>query len=91
MLFSVPNEEDEDIMITYLNQLISSRNLEQLDLVIKFLVRYINFAYFYAPGLKGPPGASSNWIIHRFVCLSICKFHSAFKQGAIFKVWVMMQ
>ena len=28
--------------------------------------------FFYAPGLKGPPGASSNWIVRPFVCLSIC-------------------
>ena len=30
---------------------------------------------FYAPGLKGPPGASSNWIVRPsvrlFVCLSV--------------------
>ena len=24
--------------------------------------------HFYAPGLKGPPGASSNRIVHPFVC-----------------------
>ena len=28
--------------------------------------------YFYAPGLKGPPGASSVWIVHLSVCLSVC-------------------
>ena len=27
---------------------------------------------FYAPGLKGPPGASSNWIVRLSVCLSVC-------------------
>ena len=31
---------------------------------------------YYAPGLKGPPGASSNWIVRPFVCpsvrLSVC-------------------
>ena len=38
---------------------------------------------FYAPGLKGPPGASSN----RIVCLFICPyFIPAYKQSAIFKV-----
>ena len=30
---------------------------------------------FYAPGLKGQPGGSSNWIVHLsvrlFVCLSV--------------------
>ena len=24
--------------------------------------------HFYAPGLKGPPGASSNWIVRPSVC-----------------------
>ena len=32
----------------------------------------IVIVYFYAPGLKGPPGASSNWIDHLFVCPSVC-------------------
>ena len=27
---------------------------------------------FYAPGLKGPPGASSNQIVRPSVCLSVC-------------------
>ena len=27
---------------------------------------------FYAPGLKGPPGASSNRIVRPSVCLSVC-------------------
>ena len=27
--------------------------------------------YFYAPGLKGPPGASSNRIVRLSVCLSV--------------------
>ena len=27
---------------------------------------------FYAPGLKGPPGASSNQIVRLSVCLSVC-------------------
>ena len=48
--------------------------------------------YFYAPGLKGPPGASSS----RIVCLSIrpsaclCLIPSGL-QSAIFKVWVIIQ
>ena len=29
-------------------------------------------SHFYAPGLKGPPGASSNRIRHLSVCLSVC-------------------
>ena len=28
--------------------------------------------HFYAPGLKGPPGASSNRIVRPSVCLSVC-------------------
>ena len=28
--------------------------------------------YFYAPGLKGPPGASSDWIVRLSVCPSVC-------------------
>ena len=27
---------------------------------------------YYAPGLKGPPGASSNWIVRLSVCPSVC-------------------
>ena len=27
--------------------------------------------YFYVPGLKGPPGASSNWIVRLSACLSV--------------------
>ena len=35
--------------------------------------KYTNIhVHFYAPGLKGPPGASSNWIVHLSVCLSLC-------------------
>ena len=41
---------------------------------------------FYAPGLKGPPGASSNRIVRPFVCNSIPLTNSA-----IFKVWVMIK
>ena len=38
---------------------------------------YFNFKWshklrFYAPGLKGPPGASSNRIVRLSVCLSVC-------------------
>ena len=29
---------------------------------------------FYAPGLKGPPGASSNWIVRLSVRVSVCPF-----------------
>ena len=29
---------------------------------------------FYAPGLKGPPGASSVWIVRLSVRLSVCVF-----------------
>ena len=29
-------------------------------------------AIFYAPGLKGPPGASSVWIVCPSVRLSVC-------------------
>ena len=29
------------------------------------------FINFYAPGLKGPPGASSVWIVRLSVCLSV--------------------
>ena len=63
---------------------------------------------FYVPGLKGPPGASSNRIvcpsvrlsarpsvrpsIRLSVCLSVCPyFRPAYKQSAIFKVWVVIQ
>ena len=39
---------------------------------------------FYAPGLKGLPGASSNLIVRP-------QFRPAYTQSAIFKVWVMIQ
>ena len=46
------------------------------DLICKGISLHIftrlYFGDFYAPGLKGPPGASSNWIIRLSVCLSIC-------------------
>ena len=45
----------------------------------------------YAPGLKGPSGASSNRIICPSVCLSVrLQFRPACKQSAIFKVWVVI-
>ena len=47
---------------------------------VSFIVTY----NFYTPGLKGPPGASSNGIIF----LSII---SSRLQSAIFKVWEMIQ
>ena len=31
-----------------------------------------SFRHFYAPGLKGPPGASSNRIVRPSVCPSVC-------------------
>ena len=50
------------------------------------------FATFYAPGLKGPPGASSVWIVCLFVCLSV-RYSAVqfYKQSAIFKVLVVIQ
>ncbi|XP_069136665.1 DNA repair protein REV1-like [Argopecten irradians] len=36
-----PEQEDEDVMLTYLQDLVLDRNLEQVDLVIKFLNRNI--------------------------------------------------
>ena len=31
----------------------------------------LNTTCFYAPGLKGPSGASSNWIVRLSVCLEV--------------------
>ena len=43
--------------------------------------------YFYASDLKGPPRATSNQIVHLFVCLSIClSVILSCLQSAIFKV-----
>ena len=33
-----------------------------------------NCLYFYAPDLKGPPGASSVWIVRLSVRLCVCPF-----------------
>ena len=43
----------------------------------------IVFCKFYAPGLKGPPRASSNQVVRLSVILSHL-------QSAIFKAWVMI-
>ena len=39
---------------------------------LKWEAGCFRFLIFYAPSLKGPPGASSNRIVHLSVCLSIC-------------------
>ena len=43
---------------------------------------------FYAPGVKGLPGTSSNRIVHLFVRLSVMPSHS---QSQIIKVKVVKQ
>ena len=61
-----------------------------LELYGQDILRILNLSNceFYAPSLKGLPGASSN----RFIRLSVClKFRPAYKQSAIFKVWVVIQ
>ena len=58
--------------LSYVNILI---NLCTLVLEFAFqsdLIVSSGFLYFYAPGLKGPPGASSNRIVRPSVCLSVC-------------------
>ena len=40
-------------------------------LSVIFAILKINILSFYAPGLKGPPGASSNRIVCPSVCLSV--------------------
>ena len=53
---------------------------------------------FSAPGMKGPPGASSVWIVcpsvrlsvHLSVCPLYPLFRPAYKQSAIFKVVVVI-
>ncbi|XP_060082771.1 DNA repair protein REV1-like [Ylistrum balloti] len=37
----VPEQEDEEVMLTYLQDLVLDKNLEQVDLVIRFLNRHI--------------------------------------------------
>lgn len=37
--FSEPEEDDEEVVTSYLQNLIMDKNLEQVDLVIKFLKR----------------------------------------------------
>ena len=37
-----------------------------------WLCQFSSFWGFYAPGLQGPPGASSNRIVRPFVCPSVC-------------------
>ena len=41
---------------------------------IKVTENQIDVDNFYAPGLKGPPGASSNWIVRLSVRPSVCLF-----------------
>ena len=67
-------------------------------LILNFSDIQIHTFLFIPPGLKGLPGASSNRIVRLSVCLSVrlslsvcAKFRPAFKQSAIFKVWVMKQ
>ena len=48
----------------------TSQNI-QIPLFIRYVYIKILNHTFYAPGLKGPPGASSNWIVCPFVCLSV--------------------
>ena len=48
---------------------------EQFEVVVCTYVKYLFLlTNFYAPGLKGPPGASSNQIIRLFVRLSVRPF-----------------
>ena len=42
-----------------------------VNFVLK-IKRSRSLGYFNAPDLKGPPGASSNRIVHLCVCLSVC-------------------
>ena len=51
-----------------------------------------NVLYFYAPGLKGPPWASSNRIVRVSVCPFVCLIliSSRVQKSAIFKVSVMI-
>jgi hypothetical protein len=35
-----PQDQDVDVMVTYLSQLVMDKNLEQVDLLLKFLYRY---------------------------------------------------
>ena len=45
---------------------ISFSDLKSLVYTLYFSVK--RKSIFYAPGLKGPPGASSVWIVRPFVC-----------------------
>ncbi|KAL4221825.1 deoxycytidyl transferase [Mactra antiquata] len=37
-----PQQEDEEVLITYLQKLVLDKNLEQVDLILKFMLRCIN-------------------------------------------------
>ena len=44
----------------------------QIDIFISFYTQYnVCHIHFYAPGLKGPPGASSVWIVRLSVCVFV--------------------
>ena len=45
-MLSVPQEEDVNVMTSYLGQLVEDRNLEMVDLVLKCLHRLV-FKYKY--------------------------------------------
>ena len=46
--------------------------LSTLTFAINFEPLEVETSYFYAPGLKGPPGASSNRIVRLSVRPSVC-------------------
>ena len=47
------------------------RQLKEIEDKILEVLSTSQVNYFYAPGLNGPPGASSNWIVRLFVRLSV--------------------
>ena len=42
-----------------------------IAIIFKVLYQYDFMIHFYAPGLKGPPWASSNRIVRLSICLSV--------------------
>ena len=39
LMYTEPQDEDEEVLIDYLEKLILDKNLEQVDLVLKFMYR----------------------------------------------------
>ena len=72
-LDSIPKYEVNVLWIALIFMGTDFRGLSKNYTFVGFKIRGLSiFLHYYAPGLKGPPGASSNWIVCPSVRLSVC-------------------